>query len=151
LSEHGGFGGPPPSGGITGNLNALIHPPTEGPAPIQDLASILLDPTQHFRLDLDQALQAIAVFRQAAAQLRDLIDEAEELGNVRPPGLDAVSVNAAKEIGLWATSRQPNSFCAAMESGAIQMEKVADALEQSLANHRNVDEANATHLRGSEL
>lgn len=38
-----------------------------------------------------------------------------------------------------------------MESGAIQLEKAAKALEQSLATHRNTDEVNAAHLGRSEL
>jgi len=33
----------------------------------------------------------------------------------------------------------------------IQLEKAADALEQSLATHRNNDEVNAAHLRRTEL
>jgi hypothetical protein len=34
----------------------------------------------------------------------------------------------------------------ALESGAVQMEKVAKALQRSLATHRNIDEVNAAHL-----
>jgi hypothetical protein len=151
MSEHGGFGGPTPSGGMTENLNALIHPPAEGPAPVEDLASILLDPAQHFRLDLDQAPQAIATFRQVAQEMRDLMVEAAQLANVTPPGLDAVSVNAAKEIGQWAASEEPGSLRSALESGAIQLEKAADALERSLAVYRNTDEVNVAHLSRPEL
>lgn len=151
MSEHGGFGGPTPSGGMAENLNALIHPPVGGPGPVQELASILLDPAQHFRLDLDQAPQAITAFRQAAQGMRDLMVEAAQLANITPPGLDAVSVNAAREMGRWAASEEPGSLRSALESGAIQLEKTADALERSLATHRNTDEANAAHLRGAEL
>ncbi|MDQ2883719.1 MAG: hypothetical protein M3Y48_21815 [Actinomycetota bacterium] len=151
MSEQGGFGAPTPSGGMTENLDGLLHPPTGGPPPVGDLASILGDPTQHFRLDLDQAPQAIAAFRQAAGELRDLQFEVLRLSNVPAPGLDAVSINAAKEIGQWAASEEPGSLRAALESGAIQLEKAADALEQSLAAHRNNDEVNAAHLRRTEL
>jgi hypothetical protein len=84
-----------PPGGMTEYLDGLLHPPTAGPAPVRDLSSILLDPTQHFQLDLDQAPKAIAAFRQAAEGLRDLMDETHRLGQVRPPGIDAVSINAA--------------------------------------------------------
>ncbi|MDQ2790390.1 MAG: hypothetical protein M3Y73_12000, partial [Actinomycetota bacterium] len=55
MSEQGGFGAPTPSGGMTENLDGLLHPPTAEQAPVQDLAAILGDPTQHFRLDMDQA------------------------------------------------------------------------------------------------
>jgi hypothetical protein len=151
MSEHGGFGGPTPSGGMTENLNALIHPPAEGPAPVEDLASILLDPAQHFRLDLDQAPQAIATFRQVAQEMRDLMVEAAQLANVTPPGLDAVSINAAREIGQWAASEEPGSLRSALESGAIQLEKAADALERSLTVYRNTDEVNVAHLSRPEL
>ncbi|MGH3784617.1 MAG: hypothetical protein ACRDRO_29380 [Pseudonocardiaceae bacterium] len=151
MSEQGGFGTPTPSGGMTENLNALLHPPTAGPAPMQDLASILSDPAQHFQLDLDQAPQAIAAFRQVAQGMRDLMDEARLLANVPAPGLDAVSINAAKEIGQWAVSEDPGSLRWALESGVIQLEKTAKALERSLATHRNTDEVNAAHLRRREL
>lgn len=143
MSEHGGD--------AADNLNALIHPPAAGPAPIQDVASILLDPTQHFRLDLDQAPQAIAAFRQAADRMRDLKRDVGRLADVPAPGLDAVSINAAKEIGQWAASEEPGSCLWALESGALQLEKAANALEQSLATHRNIDEASAAHLGRSEL
>ncbi|MBV9162647.1 MAG: hypothetical protein JO309_00190 [Pseudonocardiales bacterium] len=151
MSEHDRFGGPTPSGGMTESLNALIHPPAEGPAPVEDLASILLDPAQHFRLDLDQAPQAIATFRQAAHEMRDLKFEVGRLANVPAPGLDAVSINAAREIGQWAASEEPGSLRSALESGAIQLEKAADALERSLALYRNTDEVNAAHLSQPEL
>lgn len=153
MSEHGGSGVPlPPSaGGAAENLNALLAPPTSGPVPMQDMASILLDSSQHFRLDLDQAPQAIAAFRQAAQKMRDLKIEVGRLADVPAPGLDAVSINAAKEIGQWAASEEPGSLRSALESGAIQLERTADALERSLAIYRNIDEVNAAHLSRPEL
>jgi hypothetical protein len=151
MSEHGGFGTPPPSGGMTENLNGLLHPPVAGPAPVQDLASILGDSAQHFQLDLDQAPQAIAAFRQVAQGMRDLMVDAVRLSNVPAPGLDAVSINAAKEIGQWAASVEAGSLRWALESGALQLEKAADSLEQSLATHRKSDEVNAAHLSRTEL
>jgi hypothetical protein len=151
LSDHGGFGVPAPLGGMTENLNGLIHPPVAGPAPVQDLTSILGDPAQHFQLDLDQAPQAIAAFRQVAQGMRDLMYEAERLSNVPAPALDAVSINAAKEIGQWAVSEEPGALRWALESGAVQLEKTADALEQSLATHRDTDEVNAAHLNRPQL
>jgi hypothetical protein len=151
LSDHGGFGVPAPLGGITENLNGLIHPPVAGPASVQDLTSILGDPAQHFQLDLDQAPQAIAAFRQVAQGMRDLMDQAERLGNVPAPGLDGVSVNAVKEIGQWAASEESGSLRWALASGALQLERAAKALERSLATHRNTDEANAAHLSRRQL
>ena len=149
--EPDGFGTPAPSGGMTENLNALLHPPAAGLAPVHDLASILGDPAQHFQLDLDQAPQTIAAFREAAHRMRKLKIEAFRLSNVPAPGLDAVSINAATEIGQWAASEEPGSLRWALESGALQLDKAADALEQSLATHRNDDEVNAAHLRRTEL
>jgi hypothetical protein len=131
---------------MTENLNGLIHPPVAGPAPVQDLTSILGDPAQHFQLDMDQAPQAIAAFCQVAQGMRDLMDQTRLLANVPAPGLDAVSVNAAEEIGQWAASEEPGSLRWALESGALQLEKAAKALERSLATHRNTDEVNAAHL-----
>lgn len=151
MSEHGEFSNPTLSGGVTENLNALLPPPTAGPVPIQDVASILLDPAQHVRLDLDQAPQAIAALRQAAHELRVLMDEASRLADIPAPGLDAVSINAAREIGQWAISAEPGSLRWALESGAQQMEKAANALERSLVTHRNTDEVNAAHLSRSKL
>jgi hypothetical protein len=151
LSDHGGFNAPPPSGAMTENLNGLIHPPVPGPAPVQDLASILGEPAQHLQLDVDQAPQTIAAFRQVAQGMRDLMYDAQRLSNVPAPGLDAVSINAAKEIGQWAASEEPGSLRWALESGAAQLEKAAKALERSLASHRNTDEVNAAYLSGTEL
>jgi hypothetical protein len=138
---------------MTENLNALLHPPAAGPAPIQDMTSILRDPAQHFQLDLHQAPKAIAAFRQVAQGMRDLMDEASRLADVPAPGLDAVSINAAKEIGQWAASEKPGSLRWALESGAIQLEKAAKALEQSLATHRNIDleQSLATHRNIDEV
>ncbi len=118
---------------------------------MQDLASILGDPAQHLQLDLDQAPQTIAAFRQVAQGMRDLMYDAQRLSNVPAPGLDAVSINAAKEIGQWAASEEPGSLRWALESGAAQLEKAAKALERSLASHRNTDEVNAAHLSRTEL
>lgn len=151
MSDHGGFDAPPPSGGMTENLNGLINPPVAGPAPVQDLTSVLGDPAQHFQLDLDQAPQTIAAFRQVAQGMRDLMDQTERLSNLPAPGLDAVSINAAKEIGHWAISEEPGSLRWALASGALQLEKAADALEQSVATHRNLDEVNAAHLSRPQL
>ncbi|HET9256575.1 MAG TPA: hypothetical protein VFO16_15445, partial [Pseudonocardiaceae bacterium] len=83
---------------------------------------------------------------QAAGELRDLLDETRRLVSISPPGTDAVSVNAAKVIGQWAGGG-PNSLGGALESGAMELEKAADALERSLAAHRNTDDASAARLR----
>ena len=146
MGRHSGIDDPALSGGMTEHLNALLLPPTAGPAPIQDLTSVLHDPAEHFQLDLDQAPKAITAFRQVAEQLRDLMVDAGRLAEVRAPGYDAISIDAAKEIGRWAASEEPGSLRWALQSGAIELEKTADALEQSLASYRNTDEANATQL-----
>jgi hypothetical protein len=151
MGENGGLGAPAPSGGATENLEVLLHPPTAGPVPIHDLSSILLNSARHFQLDLDQAPHTISTFRQAAQEMRDLRRDVGRLANVAAPGLDAVSINAAKEIGQWAVSEEPGSLRAALESGALQLEKAADALERSLAIHQNTDEANASYLRRLKL
>jgi hypothetical protein len=135
---------------MTEHLNALLLPPIAGPTPIQDLTSVLPEPAQHFQLNLDQAPKAITAFRQAADGLRDLMYEAMRLSQVRPPGLDAVSINAAKVISQWADGG-PDSLRGALESGAMQLEKTAEALERSLAVHRNTDEASATQLNRRRL
>src|SRR5262249_662697 len=98
-----------------------------------------------------QAPNSIATFRRVAQDLRDLMDEAKMLGDIGAPGLDAVSTNAVKEIGQWATSQEPGTLRTALESGARQMEQVADGLERSLATYRKTDELNGAHLRLPEL
>jgi hypothetical protein len=137
-------------GGMTEHLSALLTPPTAGPTPIQDLTSVLHDPAQHFQLDVDQAPKAIAAFRQAAAELRDLAYTATGLGQVSPPGHDAVSIDAAKVIGQWADGG-PSSLRGVLESGATELERVADALERSLAVHQNTDETNSSMLSRRQL
>ena len=79
------------------------------------------------------------------------MDQASRLADVPAPGLDAVSINAAQEIGQWAISEEPGSLLWALASGAVQLEKTADALERSLATHRNSDEVNAAHLSRPRL
>ncbi|MFL6147282.1 MAG: hypothetical protein ACJ72I_07205, partial [Pseudonocardiaceae bacterium] len=71
--------------------------------------------------------------------------------NVPAPGLDAVSINAAREIGQWAASEEPGSLRWALESGAVQLDKAAKALELSLATHRNTDEVSAANLSRPQL
>jgi len=132
---------------MTENLNGLLHPPIGGPARVQDLAAILRDPAQHFQIDLDQAPQSIALFRQAADRLRDLMDRAARLADIPAPGFDAVSINAVKEIGQQAAGNDPGSLRSALESGATELDNVATALEQAVQAHRNIDEANAADLR----
>lgn len=153
MNEHGGTGAPlPPSvGGVTENLSALLAPSVSGPVPMRGLASIPLDSTRRFQLDLDQAPQVIATFRHVAHELRQLMDEVRQLGDVAPPGLDVVSINAAKEIRQWAISEKPGSMQSALESGATQLDKAADALEQSMQIYQQTDEVNAAHLRSREL
>lgn len=136
MSEYGGFGDPTPS---------------DGSASFQDLAPILDGSAEHFRIDLDQAPQTIARFQQAAQEMRDLMREAAELFNVTPPGLDAVSVDAATEIRQWSVSGEPGSLLPALESGAIQLEQAAEALQRSLALHQDTDETSAAHLSRLEL
>jgi hypothetical protein len=128
---------------MTENLDTLVGPPSTGQAPLLDMASTLRDPAQHFQLDLDQAPQAIAAFRQAADRLRDLMDRAAQLADIAAPGGDAVSINAVKEIGQWAAGHDPGSLRSALESGVIELERVQA--------HRNTDEANAAQLRRQEL
>ena len=147
MGEQGGG----PSSGVTEHLNGLLYPPAAAAVPIHDLSSILRDPAQHFQLDLDQAPKAIAAFRRVAHELRDLRRDVGRLADVRAPGLDAVSVNAAKQIGHWAIRDDPQSLRAALESGALQLEKTADALERSLVTHRNADEQSAAQLGRAEL
>jgi hypothetical protein len=151
MGRRSGIDDPASSGGMTEHLNALLSPPTAGPAPIQDLTSVLHGPAEHFQLDLDQAPKAITAFRQVAEQLRDLMEDVRGLANIRPPGLDTVSINAAKVIGQWASSGGPGSLSASLESGAMQLEKTADTLERSLAVHRSTDEANAAQLNRRQL
>jgi len=121
---------------MTENLNGLLHPQAGEPAPVGVLVSILGDPTQHFRLDMDQAPQAIATFRQVATELRDLRFEVSQLADVPAPGLDAVSINAAKEIGQWAVSEEPAQLAANQMDLPAQPEKIG-ATRRTLARSRS--------------
>lgn len=79
--------------------------------------------------------------------MRDLMLAATRPADVPVPGLDAVSINVAREIGRWAASDEPDWLHWALESGATQMEGSADALERSLATCRDTDQTNAAQLR----
>jgi hypothetical protein len=136
MSEYGGFEQPVPPEDPNAVVNRLPS------------SSVMPNPAQYFRIDLDQAPQTIAAFRKAAEELRDIVFfEADRLRDFPAPGQDGVSIHAAREISQWSGSAEPGSLSSALESGAIQLEKAADALECSLATHQHNDEASADRLK----
>ena len=99
-----------------------------------------------FYVSPDDAPQAIADLREAAAQMRDLVERAARLADVRAPGLDEVSAEAVRLIGEKATG-DSGSLRTALQQGAEELEKAADQLEADLKNYLQVEELNIPKAR----
>jgi len=99
-----------------------------------------------FYVSPDDAPQAIADLREAAAQMRDLAGRAVRLAKVRAPGLDEVSAEAVRLIGEKATG-DSGSLRTALQKGAEELEKAADQLEADLKNYLQVEELNIPKAR----
>jgi hypothetical protein len=103
-----------------------------------------------YRVDLDRAPQAIADLREAARLLREESREAERLARVTPPGLDAVSTDAARVIGEAAAGPE-GSLRAALLGGAEELDRQAGELEADLTAYRQVEAINVPQARALEL
>lgn len=103
-----------------------------------------------FRIDPDLAPQAIADLRHAAALLKQEVQEAEQLANIEPPGLDKVSAEAVRIFGEMAIGPQ-GSLRAALEGGVAELERQADKLEADLKTYLQVEEINTPPHRDIEL
>jgi len=133
--------------GVTGGV-ASIHPElADQPAgdvpvvPFGDGTNILrAGAVGHFRVDVDRAPQAIAAFQKAADDMRTLLKRAQDLANIPAPGLDAVSVNAVREMGQWAVGPD-GSLRAALLGGSARLEDAARELQRQLDAHLQAEQA----------
>lgn len=99
-----------------------------------------------FSVDLDRAPQAIADLRAAADVLRAEARRAQDLANIRPPGLDKVSADAVRIMADAAVGEQ-GSLRLALLGAADRFENDADKLEASLRTHRQSDEISIPKAR----
>ena len=97
---------------------------------------------QGFSIDYERVPQAIADFEHAAEFFRDRAKTALRLADIRPPGTDGVSVNAAVQIGRWASDNGVNNLYATLLVGAKQLEVLAQKLREDLRAYLQVDELN---------
>lgn len=95
-----------------------------------------------FSIDYERAPQAIADLEEAAKFFRNRANFAEDLANIRPPGADGVSVNAATQIGKWASDSGANNLAATLRAGALQLEDLAQKLREDLKTYLHVEELN---------
>jgi hypothetical protein len=95
-----------------------------------------------FAIDYERAPQAIADLEAAAKFFRNRANVAEGLANIRPPGTDGVSVNAAAQIGKWASDSGANNLTATLRAGALQLEDLAQKLREDLKTYLQVEELN---------
>ncbi|MGQ0778998.1 MAG: hypothetical protein ACT4NY_32065, partial [Pseudonocardiales bacterium] len=95
---------------------------------------------QSFMIDIERAPQSIADLEAAAEFLKRQAKVAQGLANVSPPGVDGVSLNAAKEIGKWASDSGVNNLEATLIAGAEQLRTLAMKLREELQAYLQVDE-----------
>ncbi|MGH3883909.1 MAG: hypothetical protein ACRDRC_10975 [Pseudonocardiaceae bacterium] len=98
--------------------------------------------THGFSIDYERAPQAIADLEAAVAFLRDRADRAVDLARVPAPGSDGVSVNAAVQIGRWASHAGTNNLEVTLRVGAKQLEDLAQKLREDLTTYLQVEELN---------
>lgn len=103
-----------------------------------------------FAVDLDRAPQAIADLRTAARVLWDESKNAGNLTNIRPPGEDEVSGDAAQIMVDAAVGKQ-RSLRLALEGAAVRFENDANKLEAQLRTHRQADEISIPMARELNL
>ncbi|MGQ0774320.1 MAG: hypothetical protein ACT4NY_07885 [Pseudonocardiales bacterium] len=88
---------------------------------------------------MDRAPQAIADLRRAAEALEAEAENAWNLAQITPPGLDVVSANAVRVFAEAAVGEQ-GSLRLALIGGARRLRDDADKLEASLKTYLQVDE-----------
>jgi hypothetical protein len=95
-----------------------------------------------FSIDYERVPQAIADLEHAAEFFRDRAKVARRLARIPAPGADGVSVNAAAQIGKWASGEGVNNLEATLIAGALQLEDLARRLREDLKNYLDVEDLN---------
>lgn len=119
----------------------------QGPPMARSLSEMLLPPVPpppasgHFRVTLDQAPNAIFHLRRAADVFEAKLDWAESLGQIDPPGVDEVSLDAVRIMQAAAIGPE-GSLRMALQQGAAEFRREADALDAQLRAYHQVEELN---------
>ena len=95
-----------------------------------------------FSINYERVPQSIADLEHAAEFLRNQADRAVDLARVPAPGADGVSLNAAAQIGKWASDTGTNNLEATLRAGAKQLEDLAQKLREDLKTYLQVEELN---------
>ena len=95
-----------------------------------------------FSIDYERVPQAITDLKHAARFFKDRATRADALANIPPPGADGVSIHAAEQIGKWASDSGENNLAATLRTGALQLEAVANKLEEDLKTYLQVEALN---------
>lgn len=97
---------------------------------------------QGFSIDYERVPQAIADLEHAADFFEDRAKIARSLARIPAPGADGVSVNAAAEIGRWASDVGTNNLEATLRAGATQLRDLAQKLREDLKTYLQAEELN---------
>lgn len=93
-------------------------------------------------MDYERVPQSIADLEHAADYLESQAEVARRLAHIPAPGLDGVSVNAAAQIGKWASDSGANNLEANLRAGAIQLRDLAQKLRADLQTYLQAEELN---------
>ncbi|HET9257434.1 MAG TPA: hypothetical protein VFO16_19840 [Pseudonocardiaceae bacterium] len=95
-----------------------------------------------FSINYEAVPQAIVDLKHAADFFRKRARDAHNLANIPPPGTDGVSVNAVSQIGKWASDDGQNNLEATLNTGAQQLDDLAQKLSEDLKTYLHVEELN---------
>lgn len=95
-----------------------------------------------FSIDYERVPQAIADLEYAAMFFEDRAKVARSLAKISPPGVDGVSLNAATQLGKWASDDGVNNLEATLLAGAKQLKALAQTLREELKTYLGVEELN---------
>lgn len=100
-----------------------------------------------FTVDITRAPEAIRELEQARNELESIRDEAQQLGQVDPPAMDQVSIDAATLLGRTA-SEGPGSLVVALSQGIDEISNMITQLTTAFDVYRQQEaEAEAAFRR----
>ncbi|MGH3719998.1 MAG: hypothetical protein ACRDRI_14390 [Pseudonocardiaceae bacterium] len=95
-----------------------------------------------FSIDYERVPQTIADLEAAAEFFTKRAGVARDLAETPAPGTDGISLNAATQIGKWASDVGTNNLEATLVAGAKQLEDLAKKLREDLRTYLHVEDLN---------
>lgn len=93
-----------------------------------------------FSVDMDQVPGLIAKYEEAREMLDEILQDAQELRKVAPPGTDETSVQLADNLGRMAGGEE-GCLSWAVTDGRQRIQDQIDQLKAALHDYQNADEA----------